>query len=420
MDHRALGTAEELYHLSHDTAHGHGLLAAVALFSCKQLSVSRLQQALKKIQQSQPLLRAYIEKTGVGHHFQIDKTPRRLPLEIILRTDEQQWIAVMERQLNQPLNRENYQWRVVLLQDPSQDQHELIILTSYAIADSFSLPGFFDKVWRLYEDPALTLAELPLQPAAENYLQHLEKKAHLPPVDFLLTTIPQATRTTLGHRITKTACFSLPVNKSKKINEFCNKEGIDTEAFFSAVMLKSLAKTLDKPVSTYLHTLVNLRHLCAPEVNNSYLFSCINIMTTYHHSTPKSDLKELATDFSRQSKTKNYSIADMLPIVPDFYKSHAMVFTDSMIDCLQYLDRFALGPTVCNVGDLPFTGNYGAISWQNYYYGQSQQAASSPIMLNIASFRQHYMFNVSYPAPMFSLENGNQFIKQFLQVLNDV
>lgn len=420
MAHRPLGTTEEICHLSHDTAHGHGLLAAVALFSCKELSVSRLQQAFKKLQQSQPLLRAYIEKTGVGHHFQIDTKSRRLPLEIIPRTDERQWLAVMEQQLNKPLKRESYQWRMVLLHDSSQDQHELIVLTSNAIADSFSLPVFFDKVWRLYEDSTLTLEELPLQPAAEHYLQHLEKKAHLPPADFLLTNIPQETRTALGKRTTKAACFSLPVNKSKRVNEYCKKAGIPTDSFFNAVMLRSLAKTLDKPVSTYLHAMANLRPLCAPKTNNDYLFSCINVITTYHHCTPNSDLTELAAGFSHQNKTKTHSLDDMLPLLPDSYKAHAMLFTDSLIDCLQYFDHFALGPTVCNVDELPFTGDYESINWKNYYYSHSLQAASSPIMLNISSFRQQYMFNLSYPYPLFSLEKGNQFIDYFLKALTGV
>lgn len=420
MEYRSLGAGEEICHVSQNVAYGHGLLAAVAQFSCEQFSVQTFKAAVKQLHQWQPLLRARIEKKGVGHHFMIDPKARVTPIKIIARNNNLHWSDLMEEQLSRPFQNSEYQWRLRLIHNQQTDNHEVLLLISYSIADCFSAPLFFDALWTLYEDPKADLSQIKLQPSIENHLLHLKKESTLPPAQFLFSPIPYETNVAFGMRQTKTVCFTLPVGKSNKIKAFCKKEAINNESFFSALMIKCLAKTLNKPVSTYLHNLINLRPFSCPSVVDNYLSSCASAITTYHHSTPDSAIEELALDYNKQAGKSHQSFDTILPVIPDAFKSHAVVFTDSLIELLQCIDYFSLGPAVCNIGTIPFTGDYKLIKWHNYYFGNSHQAAAVPITLNIALFRQQFMFSFNYVQSLLSSSKANQFIDHFIHFLQKI
>jgi len=417
MEYRALGTTEEVCHISQDSAYGHGMLVALAQFTCEQLSVKKLQAAIKCLQQSQPLLRACIEKKGIGHYLMIDSKVRQTPLQVIERKDGEQWKKELENQLNLRLKNNEYQWRMLLLNNPRNNTHELLLTINYSIADSFSVAALFNSLWQLYDNPEIMLVSHRLQPPVETHLTHLKKTMQLPPTDFLLTPMPYDQSNPVTKRRTRTECIAVPANVTKRVIAFCNKQDMSEDALFNALMLKALAQTFNKTISTYQHTLINLRPFCEPPIISNYLSSCASLLTTYHQTAPNTSLQELANQFKQQHNKDNITLDALLPIIPDVYKGHAMVITHSVMGLLMGNDRFSMGPMVSNIGQITVSGDNNSIHWQSLYFGNSQQAATIPVALNIALFHDHYMMSLSYTQPMLAEETAQLFIANFMGLM---
>lgn len=268
---RKLGYWEELCQTGNDHYHGNGVIAAVAKFSYPTLSLKRFEEAVRLLQAQQPLLRAHVKKSTLNSHFIIDDSENAyLPFQVLVRDSDSMWESLIELELNRPPRNQDYQWRLILLHCESDIQHELILISGHNIGDGISIAYFFDSLFRIYED-LQTKNSFPIYPPVEKLLRHMDNKKTQPPEDFIMTPIPYENTTPLGGRVTKNIYHSFSSEHTKSLLDHCKYKDFSVNAFINAVTLVSLAKILKKELSSTLHTPVNLRKWCQPEIPNDFL-----------------------------------------------------------------------------------------------------------------------------------------------------
>ncbi len=135
-----------------------------------------LEQALLALRRRHPLLRSRIAVRGKSAYLQVEDTPP-LPLEVIRRADDRQWLRLVENRLNHtfdketgPLARCDY-----LCPGPTESDGEILLTFSHVIVDGDAGVNLLRELLRccaagesglpLPEDPPLSL-----QPPVETLL----------------------------------------------------------------------------------------------------------------------------------------------------------------------------------------------------------------------------------------------------------
>ncbi len=99
---RQLGSVESLF----ATLHSMGAMLYVNIARIQgALSRDLLGSALELVQRRHPLLRAHLQESKEGFHFRAEGT-RAIPLKVIARHHEEQWLELAESELLQPFTGE--------------------------------------------------------------------------------------------------------------------------------------------------------------------------------------------------------------------------------------------------------------------------------------------------------------------------
>ncbi|CEK10083.1 condensation domain-containing protein [Legionella hackeliae] len=410
---RKLGYWEELCQTGNDNYHGNGLIAAVAKFSHPKLNLNRFHEAVQSLQAQQPLLRARVKKGSLNSQFIIDHAEETyLPYQHLARTRADLWEAVIELELNRPPRNQDYQWRLILLFNETSAEHEVILIAGHNIGDGLSIAYFFDSLFKIYEK-LHTDTNFSLYPPVEKLLGHMNNQKTPPPLNFTATSIYYQNVVPLGERVTKNYYHCLSIEATKTLITHCKKKGFSVNAFLNAAILRCLAKILKQNLSTTLHTPINLRKWCQPEIPNNYFGCYVSVVTTYHHDiTELSNLDVLASSYERQ--LKNIRLPGDAIFPQNFHKRE--IFAGLSL-WAGHADQFSMGPTVTNLGLLPFSGQYNLLSWDSCYFCTSRQNADIPVLLNVLTMNTQLMLCFTYTHPMLDKAFMERYIEQFLSCL---
>jgi len=120
-----------------------------------------LKRALKQVQQTHPLLSAHC-RVADDQAIELVANPlAELPLKIIPRQTDEQWITAIQTEYKIPFDFESGPLiRFVLLQSP--DLSDLLIYCQHIICDGLSLANLAQEIVQLLNDPAY---KLPAEPA---------------------------------------------------------------------------------------------------------------------------------------------------------------------------------------------------------------------------------------------------------------
>ncbi|KTD25781.1 Malonyl CoA-acyl carrier protein transacylase [Legionella lansingensis] len=413
MQKRKLGYWEALCQSGNDIFHGNGLIAAVAKFYHPQLDLKRFRQALALCQASQPLLRARIKKGAKAEQFIIDPPGATyLPFQVVGRRSDFLWESIIELELNRPPRNQDYQWRSMLLYDDTEPHYEFILIAGHNIGDGLSIAYFFDSCFKIYQD-LNPIQEHPFYPPVEELLTHMDNQKTVPPSDFDATPIYYQATVPLGERVTRNLYHTFTAEQTHSLMTHCKNRGFSVNAFVNAATLLSLVKTLNQNLSTTLHTPINLRKWCQPEMPNDFFGCYVSVVTTYHPNvTVLSDINVLASNYEHQLKNVR------LPgdaIFPCKYDKEDIIKAAALWK--GSIDRFSMGPTVTNIGLLPFNNRYGELEWSECYFCTSRQNADIPILLNVLTLNKRLMIAFTYTEPMLDESFMRTYVNQFIPLL---
>lgn len=405
---RPLGFWEEICQFSHDYYLGNGMIAAIAFFTCANPEKQRFASIARQIHMEQPLLRAHIVQNNERHAFTIDDVPTNTPLHW-LNYEQSDWQNQFREQLQQRFLKEGYQWRLTLFVSKNSAQHYAILTANHSIADGLAMRFFFNRLFSLYahDEP---LSSHALQPAPDSLTLHLPQKQNLPPANFLPPIIPYQQSAALAERQTSSYFYVCSMQATRQLENFCQQNSISVNALLNALALHLMPQFFDVTAFN-MHTPVNIRPYCQPQLPEDYFACVMSIVTTYHQQNHNNSILHCARDYQCQ-------LDSVLP--------HEAVFTarhwdfnglKSLARWQQHQNQFTLGPAISNLGRFSSPPT-ASIAWTDFYFSNCRMSGESPLLISAVTFNDRLFCTFSYTLPLIAEEFAKKFAEAFMQQLN--
>ncbi len=254
---RKLAPFEEEFELYQTGLEGAGLVACLMRVR-GLLEIRVIKQSLSLLQQHHPYLQMHIVKNTDGMYFQA-KEASEIPLRIVERNKENQWLEVIEEELNHKID--SLRGPLIKLAyipaGMGSDIFDLIFTIHHSISDGVSLiqlcREFLDYCARIAEGEQLKVKMLPMTPPVEQLLPKSKTALQFGLFLFILKFIlnqlvkkpPQ-----LSHDIDcpvseqKVRLINLCLNEkqTKQLCKLCNQEGTTVTGALNAAMLLTFQK----------------------------------------------------------------------------------------------------------------------------------------------------------------------------------
>ncbi|WP_443046678.1 phthiocerol/phthiodiolone dimycocerosyl transferase family protein [Streptomyces sp. DSM 40750] len=269
-----------------------------------------LSAAFEAVTAEQPQLLARIVPDGDGHALEL--LPEAERPRLLMRTGGEESYA---EELNTPLTVGGPLTRAVLVTDPDEERHTLLLSIDHVIADGHSAVALLNLVWDRYreliggtEAPRPPVAEfpepistlLPHSDAAET-AKHLEQRvgkvgrhpAELVPYDVKATEeAPEE-----PHRI-EVQRLLLDTEQTARLRERARAEGLSVHGLISAALLLAARRRLDGTDPRLLGCLspVDLRSRLSPPVPADLMVAAVTMHLQVLPVGEESDVLELARE----------------------------------------------------------------------------------------------------------------------------
>ncbi|MGK7880289.1 MAG: condensation domain-containing protein, partial [Crocosphaera sp.] len=146
---RKLGSVENLFHIIHEFG---GMIDVNVARIEGDIQPNILEKALLLLQNRYPLLRVRIIDLEDGAYF-ISENIQKIPLQVITKTDENQWLEIAESELHKKFSQDFHPLcRITLLKSSLRDGISEIIATfHHGITDGLSCMNFIDNLLIYYQ-----------------------------------------------------------------------------------------------------------------------------------------------------------------------------------------------------------------------------------------------------------------------------
>ena len=375
----------------------------------------------------------YIQESDNGVFFCAEGT-QKIPLIVIDRQHEQQWLEITESELLQKFSGEFAPLcRITLLQTSEQSEwHEIIVTFHHAIADGISAIHFVDELLSYYQQlvegiPIAPKESLPLLPSLENLLQKCLSEINS--TNFLPTT-PNQTSSSPTLLIEQTAPVvdrrtrliprELDQELTSQIKSRCRDEQTTVHGALCAAMILACVQQLSsqEPVLVSCSSSVNLRASCFPPVASEYLGCFISNITTIHHAEPNTNFWELA----RECHTTINQLVHHK--VPHFQASNAELLNKYQSSFLAQLAEHNMGRNttmhVSNLGQWDLKPSYGSIRLESFYFATGLNLVGTCFWLGTATINQKLFCTFTYTDPLISMRTAELLADSVINILSRI
>ncbi len=425
---RKLGLVENLF----ATLHSMGAMIYVNVASIQgMISLDVFRAALDLLQKRHPLLQVHLQEADDGVFFCAEGT-LRIPLTVIERQHEQQWIEITEGELLQKFSGEfDPLCRITLLQTSERSaQSELIMTFHHAIADGISAIHFVHELLFYYQQlvegiPISPIESLPMLPSLEQLLQRCLSEIDI--TDFTSSTpkhsLPNPTllieqAVPVVDRQTRLIPRELNQSLTSQIKSRCHDEQTTVHGALCAAMILSCVQQLsaEEPVSVSCGSSVNLRASCFPPVGSEHLGYFNSNVTTIHHAAPNIDFWELA----RECRSSiNQLVQHRLP---QYQVSNAELLSKYQPSFLAQIAEHNMGRNstihVSNLGQWALKTSYGSIRLESFYFTVGLSLIGSCFWLGTTTINQKLCCTFTYVDPLVSAKTAEALADSVINILS--
>jgi NRPS condensation-like uncharacterized protein len=425
---RKLGLVENLF----ATLHSMGAMIYVNTASIQGvISFDAFRTAIDLLQKRHPLLQVHLQESDDGVFFCADGT-LKIPLIVIERQHEQQWLEIAEGELLQKFSGElDPLCRITLLQTSEQfGWNELIVTFHHAIADGISALHFVHELLTYYQQlvegsPISLMDSLPLLPSLEQLLQKC--LSEIDTTDFLQATPNQATPSPIllieqtapvVDRRTRLLPRELNQSLTSQIKSRCHDEQTTVHGALCAAMILACVQQLSsqEPVLVSCSSSVNLRASCFPAVASDHFGCFISNVTTTHHAEPSANFWELARECHANI---NQLVRHK---VPHYQASNAELLSKYQSSFLAQLAEHNMGRNttthVSNLGQWELKSSYGAVRLESFYFATGLSLVGTCFWLGTATIHQKLCCTFTYTDPLISTKTAEALADSVINILS--
>lgn len=427
---RKLGFWETLRQLSQTKGHGTSTIVAIARIK-GPLTPDLISEALQIQFKRHPLLQAHIKKTEDTYQFVLDRKFNDIPLAVINRNNDNQWQLIVEKELDTPLQTENYLWRINFLYNETEtsDQHELLFTLHHGIGDGFSVAYFMYDVLKIlqqcYEHADIELPSLPFLSCVEEILpeklnwEQFINKLLADPSPAIERWHYEAAKP-LGERHTRIIYQHLNIAQLKQLKTRCHNNHVTINSALSAALILSAYTCQPHYSNISLLTLVDLRKYCQPELSRDHVGCYVTSVTTQHAlSDAKANFWQIAKDYqeklhSKISKNIYTPVQFNLTNLENFSIANPRGSTDKT----KTTESFSVDLAITNLGYLDFPKIFGPFVLDEFYFCTSRQAGDIAIIANITSMQDQMFLSFGYTEPLLSKKTAENIVNVFMNTIN--
>ena len=410
---RKLGLIENLFDILHDV----GSMIDVNVARIEgAIKPAILQQALDCLQKVHPLLQSHIVNLEDGAYFQWEGTTK-IPLYVIDKHDENQWLKVAEEELHQKFPRDTSPLcRVTLLRSSiSNGINEIIVTFHHAIVDGMSCMLFVDQLLFYYQQIAAgedipKIVTMQLLPSLEKLLDsslvsknNVAEKQHDEVISTPQLIIEEEAPPSDRHTCLVTRILSQDM--TLRLSDRCKQEKTTVHGALCAAMLLAVAKIAftNLPLSLSCGSNVNLRKSCKPEVTTDQIGCFISIVEEIHTLEENTTFWNLA----RECKSKiSHDVSIGNPI--------ARILSDELKyvnrDIILQISNHQLGRKntieISNRGKFNLTDNYGELKLQELYFATGQHVVGGSFWLGVVTIHEELFCTFSHVVPLVSAKTA--------------
>ena len=423
---RKLGLIENLFEIIHNLG---GMIDVNVARIEGSIKPAILQQALDLLQKRHPMLQVHIVKLTDGAYFQSEGTTK-IPLSVIDKQDENQWLQVAEDELHQKLPTDTSPLcRVILLRSSMSDGISEIVTTfHHAIIDGMSCMNFINDLLSYCQKivageniSELTTMELlpPLEEMlnrsliSQNNLEEAKQKPvpESPQPQLIIETEapPSQRRTNLVTRI-------LSKEMTLELKKRCKQEKTTIHGALCAAMLLGTAKIAFNDTSLTLScgSNVSLRKSCQPEVTPESIGCFISIVEEVHSLEENTAFWDLAREC--KSKITN-SISLGIPLARICSDRLQYVNEDAIIQLSNYHMGRKNTIEISNRGKFNLAERYGELKLKELYFATGQHWVGGSFWLGVVTFHEQLFCTFAHVVPLVSAKKAQLLVDSFIDTI---
>ncbi|MEM7556724.1 MAG: condensation domain-containing protein [Cyanobacteria bacterium P01_A01_bin.84] len=399
-----------------------------------------LRKVLDFLQNRHPMLRVRIIELADGTYFS-SQNIKKIPLETISKTDENQWLEIAEKQLHEKFSDEFAPLcRITLLQSSlAHPISEIIATFHHAITDGLSCMNFIDELLFYYQKieqgeqtfeqmtPRVSTKNiaLPLLPPVEQILDssfvelnEVKKpeteniKEQKVPILIIENEAPlNQRRTHLLTRIINPEILS-------KLIEQCKQQKTTVHGALCAAMLLGATKIsgCKESINFSCSSNINLRKYSKTEVKKNYIGCFVSSVESIHNLTGNTNFWNLARACKNQvDNSINGKINDLI-------KEQSL--SDITQQTIQnVLERNSTGRiktiNLSNRGKFDLAENYGKLKIKEIYFTVGQHILGPCLWLGALTFHKQLFCSFAHVTPLISSETMNSFADGVVDILEE-
>ncbi len=426
---RKLGSVENLFHIIHELG---GMIDVNIARIEGNVQPNILQKALLLLQHRYPLLRVNIIDLKDGAYFSSENI-QRIPLQVITKTDESQWLQIAESELHKRFSIPFHPLcRITLLKSSLRDGiSEIIVTFHHAISDGVSCLTFLDNLLIYYQkivsqeeiDNSISLAfPAPIEESIDrervNYNQTKEPKTEEKSDSFSPQLIIE-TQASLHER--RTRIITRIINSKTLVNleQQCQTQRTTIHgALWAATLLAT--KTISnfgEPLHLACSSNLNLRKYSHPEIDSNNLGCFFSSVENIYTVTKNIEFWELARDCQQKFEMgKGQTINNLI--------NTKRLANFTKLNLENILEQNSTGRTktinISNRGKFNLAKNYGQLKIQEIYFTVGQHILGPCLWLGAVTFHEKLCLSLAHVTPLISSKTMNDFADSVVTILKKV
>ncbi|MFU1858503.1 condensation domain-containing protein [Sphingobacterium sp. NGMCC 1.201703] len=243
-----------------------------------KIAEEHIRNALVKIQRKHPLLRSVIEIIDAKQpHFVVKECMESIPLHVIQRQTDMDWLTASEREWYRPFKADNKPL-AQLVWIKGEDVSELLWVLPHCICDGTSIVTLMRELLSLLDDPNQELQPYPLFKSVNDFLlqgfepQKKSRKAKryllLARLFFFLQRKSRKRNSGKNYAIH----WKLDTETTVALTKVCKMQGISVHAVLCTAFMQAFREVRGKLAKNKVISPVDIRHFI-PEIKQDHMFA---------------------------------------------------------------------------------------------------------------------------------------------------
>jgi NRPS condensation-like uncharacterized protein len=383
------------------------------------LKAEILRQALDLIQARHPRLNSRLVGELDTLHFEVGVG--NIPLDIVQKQSDEQWLDVVLEELNQPIDSEKYLIRCVLIIFPDDRLNYLLTILHHAISDGLSTIQLHSEILTYCQQiiDGKTAENIPsLQPLPDiRSLMPKSMQGKIGTIKGILFLLKLKLKLSLHHPETLKFEQCVPLNSrscgmiqrqltpevTTQLVELCRREKTTVQGTLCAAMMMAAAQEISSETSrnsspkipVSCRSFVDLRKHLKPEVSRENLGILASSITSLHTLDSSTSFWNLARDVRQQLKVSLES-EDIFSVVLMFRKIIGVLVSRP--------NEAPVTVGVTNVGRIDIPSHYGLLELEEISFVPAQAVFGGVFGAAVTTFKDKMILNFMFSEPSISKE----------------